>query len=291
MAQLPASKRTASLSGSSRLSLSVPPVRNSAYGRPGRHPLKHEWAISYVHRPPGAKGIDYEKEIKKVATFGSIESFLHLYSHLTPPNALPPITDVLVFLSRIGRPGVWEEMRDGGKFTLRLVHPITPLLYESLLLALLGDQFEEADSVVGCVLSVRQSEDILSVWVEQEGEGVRSGSLKEKILSLLGLPQSTICEYRANRTLLDAASHPSETKPYPPPVHHPHHVHTHHSHHAHHTHAQPHHANHHHIPSSAERREAREPRGPAEGLRGFGRDRDGEVRVERNGWGRRGDHQ
>ena len=41
-----------------------------------------------------------------------IESFLHIYSHLTPPNELPAVTDLLVFLARIGRPGVWEEMRE-----------------------------------------------------------------------------------------------------------------------------------------------------------------------------------
>ena len=66
----------------------------------------------------------------------------------------------------------------GGKFTLRLVHLITPLLYELLLLSLIGDQFDEADAVVGCVLSVRQGEDILSVWVEEEGESVRTGALR-----------------------------------------------------------------------------------------------------------------
>ena len=44
--------------------------------------------------------------------------------------------------------------------------------------ALLGDQFDDSEAVVGCVLSVRQMEDILSVWVEEEGEGVRSGVLK-----------------------------------------------------------------------------------------------------------------
>jgi translation initiation factor 4E len=45
-------------------------------------------------------------------------------------------------------------------------------------MALIGDQFEESDGVVGCVLSVRQTEDILSVWVEEEGEGVRGGLLR-----------------------------------------------------------------------------------------------------------------
>lgn len=29
------------------------------------------WSISYVHRPPGTK-VEYEKEIRKVATFGSV---------------------------------------------------------------------------------------------------------------------------------------------------------------------------------------------------------------------------
>lgn len=68
--------------------------------------------------------------------------------------------------------------QSGGKFTIRLLHPATPVLYESLLFALIGDQFDEADNVVGCVLSVRQTEDIMSVWVEEEGEGVRSGALR-----------------------------------------------------------------------------------------------------------------
>lgn len=43
---------------------------------------------------------------------------------------------------------------------------------------MIGDQFEESERVVGCVLSVRQTEDLISVWVEEEGEAVKSGSLR-----------------------------------------------------------------------------------------------------------------
>ena len=39
-----------------------------------------------------------------------IESFLHLYAHITPPADLAPVTDILCFASRIQRPGIWEEM-------------------------------------------------------------------------------------------------------------------------------------------------------------------------------------
>ncbi|ODO01864.1 hypothetical protein L198_02592 [Cryptococcus wingfieldii CBS 7118] len=200
------SRRAISHGGSSRLSLSVDKATNAVPAPVfGRHPLRQDWSLSYVHRPPNAK-VDYEKEIRRVATFGSIESFLHLYSHLTPVNELPPVTDMLVFVSRIARPGIWEEMRDGGRFTIRLVHPITPVLYESLLFSLIGDQFDESDHVVGCVLSVRQAEGILSVWVEDESDAVRSGALKAKILSLLNLPLTTVCDYRANRALLENAN-------------------------------------------------------------------------------------
>nr|ODN86346.1 hypothetical protein L203_04047 [Cryptococcus depauperatus CBS 7841] len=210
MAQPTANRRTMSHGGSSRLSLSVDKTPSAPSPQSGRHPLRQErvlWSISYVHRPPNAK-VEYEKEIRRVATFGSIESFLHLYSHLTPVNELPAVTDVLVFVSRISRPGIWEEMREGGRFTIRLVYPIIPVLYESLLLALIGDQFDESDSVVGCVLSMRQQEGILSVWVEEESGSVRNGSLKQKILTFLNLPPTTTCDYRANRALLENANKP-----------------------------------------------------------------------------------
>lgn len=120
----------------------------------------------------------------------------------------------------------------GGRFTFRLQHPITPVLYEALLFALIGDQFDETERVVGCVLSVRQQEDLISVWVEEEGEAVKSGALRyvhvqyhrwslshdsdkrqtgltmarDKLLTLLSLPATTTCEYRSNKTMLEAAA-------------------------------------------------------------------------------------
>jgi len=33
--------------------------------------LTPRWSLSFVHRPPGAK-VEYEKEIRRVATFGSV---------------------------------------------------------------------------------------------------------------------------------------------------------------------------------------------------------------------------
>jgi hypothetical protein len=50
--------------------------------------------------------------------------------------------------------------------------PPTTSLWEDAVLALIGDQFEEEDGIVGMVLSSRSQEDILSVWSDREGDNV-----------------------------------------------------------------------------------------------------------------------
>lgn len=69
-------------------------------------------------------------------------------------------------------------MNSGGRFSIRLFHDIAPLLFENLLFGLIGDQFEDSDGVVGGVIAIRPNEALLSVWVEEETEAVKSGQLK-----------------------------------------------------------------------------------------------------------------
>lgn len=66
---------------------------------------------------------------------------------------------------------------------MKLVYPIAPILFETLLFGLIGDQFDESDNVVGCVLSKKLQDAALSVWVEEEGESVKNGQLRY-VLSL-----------------------------------------------------------------------------------------------------------
>lgn len=70
MAQ-PSARRTTSLTGSTRLALSVGKSTAPGAATAGRHPLRHEWTVSYMHRSPMEK-VDYEKETKRVASFGSV---------------------------------------------------------------------------------------------------------------------------------------------------------------------------------------------------------------------------
>lgn len=128
--------------------------------------------------------------------FLQVESFWSLWTHLAPPSSLQPTTDYLLFHSGIRRP-VWEDPLNlsGGKWIIRLKKGIADRFWEDLVMAIIGDQFDECRSTIrtpgisdegkvedenengvewpeicGCTISVRQHEDIVSVWNRVDGD-------------------------------------------------------------------------------------------------------------------------
>ena len=126
------------------------------------------------------------------------------------PSSLLPTTDYLLFHSGVRRP-VWEDPLNlsGGKWIIRLRKGVADRLWEDLVLAVIGDQFEgvadgadaegngnghghghghggagedgvppgEWPEVCGCTISVRQNEDIISLWNRHDS----NAKSKEKI--------------------------------------------------------------------------------------------------------------
>jgi translation initiation factor 4E len=86
------------------------------------------------------------------------------------PSQLPSVSDYHFFREGI-RP-VWEDdaNKKGGKWIMRLKKGVCDRYWEDLLMAMVGDQFNEAsDEVCGAVLSVRAQEDVLSIWTKNDG--------------------------------------------------------------------------------------------------------------------------
>ncbi|PPQ91466.1 hypothetical protein CVT25_013723 [Psilocybe cyanescens] len=180
-------------------------------------------------RAPGNKIISYEEGIKKIAAFSSVESFWSLWTHLTPPSSLQPTTDYLLFHAGIRRP-VWEDPLNisGGKWIIRLKKGIADRFWEDLVLAIIGDQFDncrgkledspqaksgvsatgksedgsegasEWPEICGCTISVRQSEDIVTVWNRVDGDPRLREQIRDTLRKVLNLPPSTIMEYKSN---------------------------------------------------------------------------------------------
>lgn len=79
---------------------------------------------------------------------------------------------------------MWEDPlnRSGGKWIIRLKKGVADRLWEDIVLAVVGDQFDdcgksrssedEPPEICGCTISVRQSEDVLSIW-NREGNDTK----------------------------------------------------------------------------------------------------------------------
>ncbi len=138
---------------------------------PPTHSLRHSWVFWF--RPPISKSngfVEYEKTLHPMASFGTVEDFFGIYRHLKRPSTLPLVSDYHIFKKGI-RP-VWEddENKRGGKWIVRLKKGVADRYWEDLLIAIVGDQFAEAsEEVCGAVLSVRNGEDILSIWTRNNG--------------------------------------------------------------------------------------------------------------------------
>ncbi|KAG9223811.1 hypothetical protein CCMSSC00406_0004848 [Pleurotus cornucopiae] len=204
---------------------SAQPLKGHFITPSGVHPLKNTWIFWFrQQRTPGNKIVSYEEGIKKISAFASVESFWTLWTHLVPPSALLPTTDYLLFHTGIRRP-IWEDPLNinGGKWIIRLKKGVADRLWENLVLAVVGDQFDECrqpedgnpatdgessgepnenDSVwpeiCGCTISVRQSEDIVSLWNRVDADKKVRERIRDTIRKVLDLPASTIMEYKSN---------------------------------------------------------------------------------------------
>lgn len=114
--------------------------------------------------------MEYEKTLHPIAAVDNVEDFFSVYSHLKRPSTLPLVSDYHLFKRGV-RP-IWEDddNKRGGKWIVRLKKGVSDRYWEDLLLAVIGDQFAEAsEDVCGVVLSVRNGEDILSIWTANDG--------------------------------------------------------------------------------------------------------------------------
>ncbi|KAG5941006.1 hypothetical protein E4U59_001994 [Claviceps monticola] len=162
------------------------------------HPLKDAW--SFWYRPPISKAhgfIEYENTLHGIASVRSAEDFWDIYSHLKRPSLLPVVSDYHFFKKDI-RP-IWEddENRKGGKWVVRLKKGVADRYWEDLLLCLIGDQFGDAgEEVSGAVLSVRNGEDILSIWTRTVGGRVLK--IRETMKHVLNFPPNTRVEFKSH---------------------------------------------------------------------------------------------
>jgi len=150
--------------------------------------------------------VDYEKSIKLICSFNTIEDFWILYDHTLRPSEVSYPCDYHLF--KKGIKPMWEdkENANGGSFSIRIPHSNKVSRYwEDLLLAFIGGQFENDNEICGLVFSTRYQKDLISVWCKTT-DSKEVKKLQETIKKILGLASHFSIDFKYHNQSLNKTS-------------------------------------------------------------------------------------
>ncbi|XP_073053460.1 eukaryotic translation initiation factor [Primulina eburnea] len=130
------------------------------------HKLERKWTFWYDKPKQGAA---WGSSLRKGYTFDTVEEFWCLYDQIFRPSKLPGNADFHLF--RAGVEPKWEDLEcaSGGKWTVTSNNAkkadLDDMWLETLM-ALIGEQFDDANEICGVVANVRQKQDKLSLWTK-----------------------------------------------------------------------------------------------------------------------------
>jgi len=162
----------------------------------GTKALQHEYTFWYHRRRGDKKNVDYNESTKQIESFGTIQAFWQIYDHILRPNEFKVTTDYHLF--KKGIKPTWEDPanNNGGKWMVRLKKGLASRYWEELVLAIIGEQFDTGDELCGAVVSVRSSEDIISVWNRNSENKDATNKIRDQIRRVLNLPAFIAIEYK-----------------------------------------------------------------------------------------------
>ena len=131
----------------------------------------------------------YESQVKKIAEFDTIEEFWGIFQHLRKPDSCRPGIEYFMFKEPI-KP-MWEDEnnKNGGRFSIKLKHGYTTIIWEEMIFALIGGILpkEMKDEINGIVVTSRKEFNTLQIWFKTYEEKIIK-ELEQCIRDLLVIP-------------------------------------------------------------------------------------------------------
>lgn len=132
-----------------------------------------------------------------------LSEFWSVYSFVMRPNDATSSLDLQLF--RAGVQPMWEDPanREGGRLVLRMRKGLASKIWEETVFAFIGQHFAAHSHVQGIVMSLKPTDDMLSIWTLDANDKEAVASLKSDLVRLLGLPARTRIDYRKHGTTLN----------------------------------------------------------------------------------------
>ena len=136
---------------------------------------------------------EYEKQIKPIAEFDSIEDFWAIFQHLRKPDSCRPGIEFQLFRGNIKPKWEDDNNKNGGKVSIKLCKGYTTIIWEEIIFALIGDVLP--DNINGIVVSTRKEMNKLSIWFNNWNED-NNNNIKKIIRDLLQMPPEVTLEFK-----------------------------------------------------------------------------------------------
>lgn len=156
--------------------------------------------------------INYQESIRKIGSFQTVEHFWRIYDHLKRPNEFRVTTEYHLF--KEGITPTWEDPQNklGGKWMVRLKKGIASRYWEDVVLAVIGEQFDVGPEICGAVISVRNNEDIISIWNKTADNAEAVNKIRDQLRRIWKLPSIIPIEYKRHQdSLVDKSSYRNPT--------------------------------------------------------------------------------
>ena len=140
---------------------------------------------------------EYESQVKKIAEFDTIEDFWAIFQHLRKPDSCKQGIEFQLFKSPI-KP-MWEDEynKKGGKLTLKLNKGYTTIIWEELILGIIGNILpnEISEGINGIVFSSKKESNILQIWFRDYNKNYYA-ELEQCIRDLIQIPKEVTIDIR-----------------------------------------------------------------------------------------------
>ena len=132
---------------------------------------------------------EYESQVKKMGEFDTIEDFWSIYQHIKKPDKCKQGIEIQLFKDPI-KP-MWEDEynKKGGKLTLKLNKGYTTIIWEELILGIIGNILpnEISEGINGIVFSSKKESNILQIWFRDYNKNYYA-ELEQCIRDLIQIP-------------------------------------------------------------------------------------------------------
>ncbi|KAF9115063.1 Eukaryotic translation initiation factor 4E type 3 [Mortierella sp. AM989] len=165
-------------------------------------PLRNEWVFWHDKFVQNATPAEYTENLREIADVKTVQSFWSVYNNITGPERLT-LRCSLHFIHKGVKP-LWEDPKNehGGAWNFRTAKGDTAFVWRELLMALIGEQFEDTiakdDQIFGLSVSARWNSDIFQIW-NMDSSLKENATVMDKVAEILKGVQIQSPFYKAHK--------------------------------------------------------------------------------------------